>query len=86
MAGHPDHLVSMIGVSDMIIIHTPITTMICPKSEAQRVKELVGKVNRQLALAEKAQEAMLGVLNAATVADLAVQAASPRVQLTVASH
>jgi Rrf2 family protein len=32
---------------------------------------------------EKAQEAMLEVLNAATVADLAVQAASPRVQLTV---
>ena len=32
----------------------------------------------------KAQEAMLEVLNAATVADLAVEAASPRVQLTAA--
>jgi len=35
---------------------------------------------------EKAQEAMLEVLNASTVADLAVQTASPRVQLAASSH
>ena len=34
----------------------------------------------------KAQEAMLEVLNAATVADLAVQAAAPRVHLHAAKH
>jgi mannose-1-phosphate guanylyltransferase len=38
------HLISMIGVSDMIIVHTPDATLICPKNEAQRVKELVGRV------------------------------------------
>ena len=39
----PGHLISTIGVSDMIIVHTPDATMICPKSESQRVKDLVGK-------------------------------------------
>jgi mannose-1-phosphate guanylyltransferase len=38
------HLVSTIGLSDSIVIHTRDATLICPKSEAQRVKELVGKV------------------------------------------
>jgi len=28
----------------MIVVHTNDVTMVCPKSEAQRVKELVGKV------------------------------------------
>jgi mannose-1-phosphate guanylyltransferase len=41
---HPGHLVSAIGVSDMIIVHTADATLVCPKSEAQRVKELVGKI------------------------------------------
>jgi hypothetical protein len=40
-------LISLIGVTDMIVIHTPDATMICPKEEAQRVKELVGKVKEQ---------------------------------------
>jgi mannose-1-phosphate guanylyltransferase len=45
----PDHLVSAIGVSDMIIVHTRDATMVCPKSEAQRVKELVGRVKEKFA-------------------------------------
>jgi len=43
----PDHLVATIGVSDMIIVHTPDVTLVCPKSEAQRVKELVGRVTEK---------------------------------------
>jgi mannose-1-phosphate guanylyltransferase len=43
----PGHLVSAIGVSDMIIVHTKDATMVCPKSEAQRVKELVGRVKEK---------------------------------------
>jgi mannose-1-phosphate guanylyltransferase len=38
------HLVSSIGLSDMIIVHTADVTMVCPKADAQRVKELVAKV------------------------------------------
>jgi mannose-1-phosphate guanylyltransferase len=45
----PDHLISLIGVNDMIVVQTKDATMICPKSEAQRVKELVGKVQEKFA-------------------------------------
>jgi len=47
ISSDPDHLVSTIGVSDMIIVHTADATMICPKSEAQRVKDLVGKIRER---------------------------------------
>src|SRR5687767_11736598 len=40
----PGHLVTTIGVSDMIIVHTKDATLVCPKGESQRVKDLVGKV------------------------------------------
>jgi len=39
-----NHLVSLIGVSDMIVVHARDATLICPKDQAQRVKELVAKV------------------------------------------
>lgn len=42
-----EHLVSLLGVSDMIIVHTKDATMVCPKSEAQRVKDLVAKVREK---------------------------------------
>jgi mannose-1-phosphate guanylyltransferase len=45
----PDHLIATIGVSDMIIVHTADATMICPKNESQRVKDLVGKVKDKFA-------------------------------------
>ena len=44
VSDEPEHLVTMIGVSDMIVVHTKDATLVCPKREAQRVKELVGKV------------------------------------------
>jgi len=34
----PEHLISLIGVSDMIVVHAKDTTLVCPKSESQRVK------------------------------------------------
>jgi mannose-1-phosphate guanylyltransferase len=43
----PAHLVSTIGVSDMIIVHTPDATLICPKDQSQRVKDLVGKIKEK---------------------------------------
>lgn len=43
----PDHLVSLIGVNDMIVVHTRDATMVCPKEDAQRVKDLVGKVREK---------------------------------------
>ncbi|MGC2163975.1 MAG: hypothetical protein WA634_18890, partial [Silvibacterium sp.] len=43
----PDHLISTIGVSDMIVVHARDATLICPKDQAQRVKELVAKVKEK---------------------------------------
>jgi mannose-1-phosphate guanylyltransferase len=43
----PDHLVTTIGVSDMIVVHTKDATLVCPKNESQRVKDLVGRVKEK---------------------------------------
>jgi mannose-1-phosphate guanylyltransferase len=43
----PSHLISTIGVSDMIIVHCRDVTLVCPKEQAQRVKELVSKVKEK---------------------------------------
>ncbi len=43
----PEHLVTTIGVSDMIIVHTKDATMVCPKNESQRVKDLVGTLKEK---------------------------------------
>ena len=43
----PEHLISTIGLSDMIIVHAHDATLVCPKREAQRVKELALKVKEK---------------------------------------
>jgi len=43
----PEHLISTIGISDMIIVHSRDVTLVCPKQDAQRVKELVGRVKEK---------------------------------------
>lgn len=40
----PDHLVAAVGLQDTIVVHTGDATMICPRSSAERVKELVAEV------------------------------------------
>jgi len=44
---NPDHLIATINISDLIIVHTKDATLICPKSDAQRVKELVNKAKEK---------------------------------------
>jgi mannose-1-phosphate guanylyltransferase len=43
----PEHLIATLGLSDMIVVHTKDVTLMCPKRDAQRVKELVGKLKDQ---------------------------------------
>jgi mannose-1-phosphate guanylyltransferase len=43
----PDHLISLLGVRDMVVVHTKDVTMLCPKNDAQRVKDLVAKVREK---------------------------------------
>jgi len=47
MTQEPHHLITTIGVSDMIIVHTKDATLVCPKNDAQRVKELLVKVKEK---------------------------------------
>jgi mannose-1-phosphate guanylyltransferase len=49
ISAEPEHLVSTIGLSDMIIVHTRDATLVCPKREAQRVKEVVMKLRENFA-------------------------------------
>jgi mannose-1-phosphate guanylyltransferase len=43
----PSHLIAAAGLSDHIIVHTPDVTLVCPKRDAQRVKELVMRAREQ---------------------------------------
>lgn len=43
----PNHLIATIGLSDMIIVQTKDATLICPKTQAQRVKEIVAKAKEK---------------------------------------
>ena len=44
----PNHTIATIGCTDLIIVHTQDATLVCPRSEAERVKELAEKVDEGL--------------------------------------
>ncbi len=41
----PEHLVALVGVRDSVVVHTADVTMVCPMSDAERVKELLAEVD-----------------------------------------
>ena len=43
----PHHLVAALGCEDLVIIHTPEATLVCPKGRAEEVKALQGLVVKQ---------------------------------------
>ncbi len=47
-----DHLFGLIGVKDLVVVHSPTATLVCHKSQAQRVKELVARLEEQGRLEE----------------------------------
>ncbi|HUS92699.1 MAG TPA: mannose-1-phosphate guanylyltransferase [Phycisphaerae bacterium] len=42
-----DHLLAVMGVDDCIVVHSPDATLVCKKSDAQRLKELVEELARR---------------------------------------
>lgn len=46
--GDPDYLVATIGCKDLLIIHTPVATLVCPADQAERIKQLVAEVEKKL--------------------------------------
>jgi mannose-1-phosphate guanylyltransferase len=41
----PGHLIATLGAEDLVIVHTADATLVCPRSEAMRLKELVAELN-----------------------------------------
>ncbi len=44
VAGEAGHTVAAVGVHDLVIVHTRDATLVCRKSDAQRVRDLVKKL------------------------------------------
>jgi len=44
----PDHLIAAIGCDDLVVIHSSNATLICPKDEAEKIKDLHAKVSKEL--------------------------------------
>jgi mannose-1-phosphate guanylyltransferase len=42
-----EHLVATIGLKDMIIIHTPKATLVCPANQAEKIKGVVEALQKQ---------------------------------------
>lgn len=41
------HLIAAIGLSDMIVAHTKDATIVCPKNQSEKLKELLVKIEKQ---------------------------------------
>ena len=39
-----DHLTAVVGVSDLIVVHTPEATLVCHKDKAQEIKALLKRL------------------------------------------
>jgi mannose-1-phosphate guanylyltransferase len=45
--GKDDHVVATLGVDDLIIVHTPDATLVCPKSRAEEVRQIVRQLRER---------------------------------------
>lgn len=41
----PDHLAAVVGLDDVVVVHTDKVTLVCAKSKAQDVKKLVSEIS-----------------------------------------
>jgi mannose-1-phosphate guanylyltransferase len=44
LSDEPEHLVALVGVRDSVVVHTADVTMVCPVTDAERVKQLLAEV------------------------------------------
>ncbi len=52
VVGEKEHLVTLVGVDDLIVVQTPDATLVCPKDRAQEIKDAVKKIGAEEALRE----------------------------------
>ncbi len=43
----PDRLVALVGVQDLVVVDTPDALLVCRKSEAQKIKEIISRLETQ---------------------------------------
>ena len=41
----PEHLIATVGCHDLVVVHTPHATLVCPADQVQRVKDLHGIID-----------------------------------------
>jgi mannose-1-phosphate guanylyltransferase len=42
-----EHLLAVVGADDLVVVHTPDATLVCPRSRAQDIKALLKRVEAQ---------------------------------------
>lgn len=42
----PQHLIAVLGANDLIVVHTPDATLVCPRSQAAHLKQLVNSISQ----------------------------------------
>jgi mannose-1-phosphate guanylyltransferase len=47
LSDDPTHVVALVGVRDSVVVHTADVTMVCPVSDAERVKQLLAAVEER---------------------------------------
>ena len=47
ISSDPKHLIATIGCEDLVIVHTPDATLVCPKGEAEKIKQLNEKISQK---------------------------------------
>lgn len=44
VSSDPEHLVALVGIRDSVVVHTADVTMVCPRGEGERIKQLLAAV------------------------------------------
>ncbi len=44
LSDDPEHVIALVGLRDSVVVHTADVTMVCPVSDAERVKQLLAAV------------------------------------------
>ncbi len=47
LVGDPNHLIATIGVENLVVVHTADATLICPKDQVQKIKNLLDRIPKE---------------------------------------
>ncbi|HVP10620.1 MAG TPA: mannose-1-phosphate guanylyltransferase, partial [Phycisphaerae bacterium] len=47
LVAEDDHLIAMIGVENLVVVHSPDATLICHRNQIQQIKDLVAQLDRE---------------------------------------